>query len=1282
MDNFSKLHPPNAVHIKVNVIVKNIKPNTIKPPSQPIFISKTPPPQTKVHLKPQVQRSRSYHVNEKSDSYACLDNLKSPPTQKVSLTEKEDAYKIIAAKKLFVDPLMTSYDVLYNLIIHAFQLEQSEFKMSYLSRGELNKATTADEYISLFNDWDLDAAFLNSSQPYLSLNVELLTDNNNINNSPNKSTPPTNTQNQQTQESSPSRFYTKNPTLNPASNVNNEDDWQVINTNEIAPKKLNTKNNTQHSQSSINLMNLDASGQSVIALWSTKATEKVTSVFQKQFNTILNSISRSGSFSSMTAPAASHSSSFSSKDYLILKKLTKKTPLGDVEFRNFLDSDGRIVQMQELRQRIFDGGCEHQKRKELWPIILGVFPPGCPQMTFKQRGDFLRLKSAEYVHLKNSLWLNTVVLNQDRGGGSVSSLTSSTTSSSSSCDQVSELASRIHKDVWRTDRNHKFYSGDTNKNSESLFNILMTYSLANNHQCNSRSQFNYAQGMSDLLSPLLYVMKDEALAYICFCSLIKRCDINFSVLCDNISVKIDLLACLLKRNDPEFWQYLVKVGADKLLFVYRWLLIECKREFSFEDSLNALEVMWSTISPKNGLLESQSQSQMRTQSLVTHHTTSFIDTDIGSNNSSMTNNNNKPSISANGRSLSNASSISMKILRAIDPTYNHSVVNGKERERSNTLKRRKSSNASDRISGNNDYLTSTNEDDGFSEMLEDSSSMSNKSHHCHHRHHHHHHHHKKVHNSSNKSSETASVTSSENNNNNNNNKIETEEIEAQDKHSKLQDVSKTSKSNRPATSIPQRLRYYSLNNNSIYNKTTDDETTDDDDDDEQNDQQNDDPITSQKSSYNDDAKPSSYTEPRKHFFLQLCSQQLKEKKRLIKLRIKNKKYFNYLKKYKSNLKRFNSIKSSNLKAAIDDRRHAQQQQPPPSLRRSLSLPDNCSSIQYTRDNLVLRRQLSLLNLDLNCLAMQSEDCKSNEIESRTKSGFSYIKKLSNIPKENGTSKVNRQDSIPTSLSNIVQEDLPKITTKTVQNPTQTQTQRLSSLLKFKIFSKSLDSHTSLASFKQTASSSQDNDNDSVFTSSLKNDTISIPDIVINSPETPPPPPPPLPVTNDQESKKKTSTSSCSTPYFKSQQITVDPTVTHKRVSLPTPISIDEQKKLHHHHDISRISYDEEEQEEEFSRDSPLSRAELEEEEEDEQLCYSLSQLDNPFLLFMCLAIFIEKREHILKNELDANDIACYFDKMTRKHDVKSVLTRARHLYTKLYLSKANLYNYIHHAMEI
>lgn len=102
-----------------------------------------------------------------------------------------------------------------------------------------------------------------------------------------------------------------------------------------------------------------------------------------------------------------------------------------------------------------------------------------------------------------------------------------------------------------------------------------------------------------------------------------------------------------------------------------------------------------------------------------------------------------------------------------------------------------------------------------------------------------------------------------------------------------------------------------------------------------------------------------------------------------------------------------------------------------------------------------------------------------------------------------------------------------------------------------------------------------------------------------------------------------------------------------------------------------------------SQDQTEEDQDDEDQEQDlEELIYSLSRLDNPFLLFLCLSLFIENRDHLMNSQMDANDIACYFDKMTRRHNAKNTLNRARYLYTKLYLAKANVFNYIQQLMEI
>ena len=79
---------------------------------------------------------------------------------------------------------------------------------------------------------------------------------------------------------------------------------------------------------------------------------------------------------------------------------------------------------------------------------------------------------------------------------------------------------------------------------------------------------------------------------------------------------------------------------------------------------------------------------------------------------------------------------------------------------------------------------------------------------------------------------------------------------------------------------------------------------------------------------------------------------------------------------------------------------------------------------------------------------------------------------------------------------------------------------------------------------------------------------------------------------------------------------------------------------------------------------------------------SLSKQDNPFHLFLCFSLFVEHRDHVMQSDMDANDIACYFDKMTRLHNMKSVLNRARYLYTELYLKRANAISYIQSFNQI
>lgn len=103
--------------------------------------------------------------------------------------------------------------------------------------------------------------------------------------------------------------------------------------------------------------------------------------------------------------------------------------------------------------------------------------------------------------------------------------------------------------------------------------------------------------MSDIASPILAVMDNEAHAFICFCGIMKRLEGNFRPDGQLMSIKFQHLKLLLQYSDPEFYSYLVARGADDLFFCYRWLLLELKREFAFDDALRMLEVTWSSLPP-------------------------------------------------------------------------------------------------------------------------------------------------------------------------------------------------------------------------------------------------------------------------------------------------------------------------------------------------------------------------------------------------------------------------------------------------------------------------------------------------------------------------------------------------------------------------------------------------------------------------------------------------------------------------------------------------------------
>ncbi|XP_058873369.1 TBC1 domain family member 25 isoform X2 [Acipenser ruthenus] len=241
-----------------------------------------------------------------------------------------------------------------------------------------------------------------------------------------------------------------------------------------------------------------------------------------------------------------------------------KSPLSDAEFHSYLNHQGQLTRPEDLRLRIYHGGVEPSLRKVVWRYLLNVYPDG---LTGQERMDYMKRKTREYEQLKGER------------------------SQRASPEDLEFIRGNVLKDVLRTDRTHPYYAGsEDSPHLTALTDLLTTYAV-------THPQISYCQGMSDLASPILAVMDNEAHAFICFCGLMKRLEGNFRPDGSLMSVKFQHLKLLLRHSDPDFYAYLVSRGADDLFFCYRWLLLELKREFAFEDALRMLEVTWSSLPP-------------------------------------------------------------------------------------------------------------------------------------------------------------------------------------------------------------------------------------------------------------------------------------------------------------------------------------------------------------------------------------------------------------------------------------------------------------------------------------------------------------------------------------------------------------------------------------------------------------------------------------------------------------------------------------------------------------
>ncbi|KAI8552759.1 hypothetical protein RHMOL_Rhmol06G0292300 [Rhododendron molle] len=145
---------------------------------------------------------------------------------------------------------------------------------------------------------------------------------------------------------------------------------------------------------------------------------------------------------------------------------------------------------------------------------------------------------------------------------------------------------QIGLDVVRTDRTLVFY--EKQENLSKLWDILAVYAWFD-------TDVGYCQGMSDLCSPMIILIDDEADAFWCFERLMRRLRGNFRCTENSIGVEAQLskLASITQVIDPKLHQHLETLGGGDYLFAFRMLMVLFRREFSFGDSLYLWEMMWA-----------------------------------------------------------------------------------------------------------------------------------------------------------------------------------------------------------------------------------------------------------------------------------------------------------------------------------------------------------------------------------------------------------------------------------------------------------------------------------------------------------------------------------------------------------------------------------------------------------------------------------------------------------------------------------------------------------------
>eukprot|EP00899_Mesostigma_viride_P024512 jgi/Mesvir1/5245/Mv15366-RA.1 len=122
-----------------------------------------------------------------------------------------------------------------------------------------------------------------------------------------------------------------------------------------------------------------------------------------------------------------------------------------------------------------------------------------------------------------------------------------------------------------------------------IAHILQAYALHD-------PEIGYCQGMSDLCSPFVAVMSDDAEAFWCFAKFMQRMRNNFHLEEDKQGIyrQLKAIAAIVAAADPRLDEHLGQIGAgDYHLYAYRMVVVLLRRELNFNQTLTLWEILWA-----------------------------------------------------------------------------------------------------------------------------------------------------------------------------------------------------------------------------------------------------------------------------------------------------------------------------------------------------------------------------------------------------------------------------------------------------------------------------------------------------------------------------------------------------------------------------------------------------------------------------------------------------------------------------------------------------------------